>query len=139
MHIALYLLSWLTLGWICSRMAEKRGRNPMIWGTLGVILGLIAVFILYFLPSKKEKEKVVSIIPNSTEKVCNKPPEKLWYYLDKEKKEHGPMSFYALQEAWDDDKITAKTYVWNEEMDHWTHLEDLADLLARIRRAPLRG
>ena len=139
MYTFLCLASWLTLGWISSRMALRRGRNPSLWFVLGVILGVIAIGILYFLPSKQKAlatatENSAPSLPLSSE-VGSQPPEKLWYYLDTEKVQYGPMSVYALQEAWDDDKLTASTYLWNEDMENWTRLEDLPDLHARIRRA----
>ncbi len=143
MYILLYIISWLTLGWFSSRMARWRGRNPAIWFFLGVVLGIIALIVLYFLPQKETlatamaapmQKAAISISPN--EETSEKPPEKLWYYLDSEKAQFGPMSFSALQEAWDDDKITASTYIWNEDMENWVRLESLIDLHARIRRAP---
>ncbi|MCB1110943.1 MAG: hypothetical protein KDK64_08170, partial [Chlamydiia bacterium] len=105
MYTFLCLASWLTLGWISSRMALRRGRNPSLWFVLGVILGVIAIGILYFLPSKQKAlatatENSAPSLPLSSE-VGSQPPEKLWYYLDTEKVQYGPMSVYALQEAWD--------------------------------------
>lgn len=142
MYYLLYVASWLTLGWISSRMALRRGRNPALWFFLGVILGVIAVAILYFLPSKQTLAPVAgreiapsTIAVSPSEDISTKPPEKLWYYLDKEKNQHGPMSVYALQEAWDNDLITASTFLWNEDMENWARLENLPDLHARIRRA----
>jgi hypothetical protein len=124
-------------------MARRRGRNPAIWFFLGVVLGVIALIVLYFLPQKKTLATAgatpmqkAAIPISSNEEISEKPPEKLWYYLDSEKAQFGPMSFYALQEAWDDDKITASTYIWNEDMENWVRLENLIDLHARIRRAP---
>ena len=143
MYILLCILSWLTLGWLSSRMARRRGRNTAIWFFLGVVLGVIALIVLYFLPQKKTLATAVAApmqkaaIPISpSEEISVKTPEKLWYYLDSEKAQFGPMSFYALQKAWDDDKIIASTYIWNEDMENWVRLENLIDLHARIRRAP---
>ena len=143
MYTLVYILSWLILGWISSRMATRRGRNPVAWFFLGFVLGVIALIILYFLPKKETlatamvapmQKAAIPISPNA--ETVEKTPERLWYYLDSEKSQFGPMSFYALQEAWDDDKITASTYIWNEDMENWVRLENLTDLHARIRRAP---
>jgi len=134
----LYVLSWFTFGWISSRIAKKQGRNPAVWFALGVFLGLISLILLYFLPKRAAvKPETAPISAPKPEEISMLPPEKLWYYLDKEKAQFGPMSFYALQEAWDDDKITASTYVWNEDMENWARLESLSDLHSRIiRRTP---
>ena len=55
------------------------------------------------------------------------PPEKEypWYYLDKENKLFGPMSLSELKQSWTDGHLTSASYVWNEDMDYWKHLEDL--------------
>ncbi len=129
MRTMIYFASWLLFGWVCYRMALKRGRTPTTWFFLGVALGIIAVVVLYFLPTKvveKEDPPVQKAPP---------PPQNLWYYLDSEDKKYGPMSFYALQRAWDEDRITAATYIWNEEMENWETLEKLPDISNRIRRA----
>ena len=117
----------------------------MIWFVLGAILGLIAIITLYILPPKAIVAPAAGdpLVLQSMEKemmtgpaddINSRPPELLWYYLDKEDKQYGPMSFYALQSAWDEDQIIASTYVWNEEMDNWKTLENLPDLLGKIRR-----
>ncbi|WP_194846831.1 DUF4339 domain-containing protein [Candidatus Neptunochlamydia vexilliferae] len=124
MGTMIYLASWLLFGWICYRIALKRGRTPTTWFFLGVALGFIAVVILYLLPSK-----VVEKAPPPQVVAPPLQSQKLWYYLDGEDKRYGPMSFYALQKAWDDDLITAATYVWNEEMENWKRLEELPNLL----------
>lgn len=124
-------------------MARRRGRNPTIWFFIGVVLGVISLIVLYFLPPKETlatamaapmQKAAVPVSPN--EEISRKPPEKLWYYLNSEKVQFGPMSFYALQETWNDDKITASTYIWNEDMENWVRLENLIDLHALIRNAP---
>ncbi len=118
----------------------------MIWFALGAILGLIAIITLYILPVKAIALPATgaSIISQSMEKemiigaaddINSRPPEILWYYLDKEEKQFGPMSFHALQSAWDDDQIIGSTFVWNEEMENWKTLENLPETLEKIRRA----
>lgn len=114
----------------------------MIWFALGVILGLIAVIILYILPQKiavapagavsenKMSDEEVSYTP--PEDVASRPPEVLWYYLDKENNQFGPMSFNALKSAWNSDEVDANTYIWNENMEEWKRLETLHDTLEKI-------
>jgi len=141
------ILLWLVIGVICSRIARQRGRNPTTWFFLGVILGVIGLIILYIIPSKKVSLVMASSTPTPSQQPIeitvspvehDSPPESpiLWYYLDKTNEQHGPMSFQALQGAWDDDLITSSTYVWNEKMENWQTLEELPDLLAKIRRSP---
>ncbi|QVL58165.1 MAG: DUF4339 domain-containing protein [Simkaniaceae bacterium] len=115
----------------------------MIWFALGAILGLLAVIALYILPQKvavapagivpenKVREEEISYTP--PEDVATRPPEALWYYLDKENNQYGPMSFYALKSAWNSDEIDATAYVWNENMEDWKTLEELPETLEIIK------
>ena len=147
MYLLFSTLLWIVIGCICSNTAKQRGRNPISWFFLGIALGVIGLIILYILPPKLEMAAAaptpspnndlpleVSISPSQAS-----PPKEitiLWYYLDNEDKQYGPMSFNALQQAWDEDQITSSTYVWNEEMENWKTLEELPDCLSKIRRSP---
>jgi hypothetical protein len=143
MYLLFCLISWTLIGYLCSRIAQNRGRNPMIWFALGAILGLLAVIALYILPQKvavapagivpenKVREEEISYTP--PEDVATGPPEALWYYLDKENNQYGPMSFYALKSAWNSDEIDATAYVWNENMEDWKTLEELPETLEIIK------
>ena len=148
MYTFFSIVLWLILGTICSRVARHRGRNPTLWFFLGVVLGVIGLLILYIMPSKKaavatapatasiRNEEPIEISVSPTDPAPPAESTILWYYLDNENKQYGPMSFTALQGAWDDDQITSSTYVWNEKMENWQTLEELPDLLAQIRRTP---
>lgn len=140
MYLLFCLISWTLIGYLCSRIAQNRGRNPTIWFALGAILGLIAVIVLYILPPKVATAPAV-ILPGKqdntpsytpSEEVATRPPEALWYYLDKENNQYGPMSFNALKSAWNCDEIKPSTYVWNENMKEWKTLESLPDTLEKI-------
>ena len=116
----------------------------MIWFALGAILGLIAVIVLYILPPKVATAPAGGILPGKQkqakspsyipcEDVTTRPPEALWYYLDKENNQYGPMSFNTLKSAWNCEEIDPSTYVWNENMEEWQTLEDLPDTLETIQ------
>lgn len=142
MYLLFCLISWTLIGYLCYQIAQNRGRNPMIWFALGTILGLIAVIILYILPPKaatasagilSEKQKQDNTPPYlPCEDVATRPPEALWYYLDKENNQYGPISFNALKSAWNCDEIDPSTYVWNENMEEWKKLENLPDTLEKV-------
>ncbi|MDN3508826.1 MAG: DUF4339 domain-containing protein [Candidatus Neptunochlamydia sp.] len=115
----------------------------MIWFALGALLGLIAIIVLYVLPpkgataparvlsGKQKQDNTPPYLPS--EDVATRPPEALWYYLDKENNQYGPMSFNALKSAWNHKEIDPCTYVWNENMEEWKTLENLPDALERIQ------
>lgn len=58
-------------------------------------------------------------------RICASQREKLWYYLDEERAQLGPMSFQALTQAVHQGLVTPSTYLWNEELDQWTTLGEL--------------
>ncbi len=116
----------------------------MIWFCLGTSLGLIAVILLYILPPKiatalvtdtsSEKQRQNDTSPDlSSKDMATRPPEILWYYLDKENNQYGPMSFNALKSAWNCEEIDPCTYVWNENMKEWQPLETLPEALENIQ------
>ena len=138
MFLVICIVSWLTMGYLTSRLALKKGRDGGVWFFLGVVFGLLALLILAFLPPKRvlavaSAPSMPAASPQLQEETP--PSTTLWYYLNKERQQQGPMSLYALQEAWADDLMTDQTYVWNETMENWEKLEALPETLARIRRA----
>jgi len=153
------ILFWLLLGGICSRIAKKRNRNPLGWFFIGMLLGVIGLIILYVLPAKNEEsleeaspvpaamqsqenltfstETEETLAPSEMNQVISPSFEKkLWYYLDRENKQYGPMSFDNLKRVWKEDQITGTTYVWNEEMPDWKPIADLPEVLDKIRNIP---
>ena len=57
-------LFWIFLGWVflpgilCYLMATKKRRSTLFWLLAGMILGWIAVLILYFLPKLIHKYNI---------------------------------------------------------------------------------
>jgi len=52
-----------------------------------------------------------------------------WYYVDKEKKQQGPMSVSALSSHWKDSLVHEHSYVWTQGMGEWVKAKDMPDLL----------
>jgi MFS family permease len=50
------LLFLLSIPIITSRLANRMGRNPKIWFVIGLLLPVIATFILVLLPDKSEEK-----------------------------------------------------------------------------------
>ncbi len=51
------ILFLLSIPIITSRLAKRMGRDPKRWFFIGLLLPVIATFILFFLPDLSEKEK----------------------------------------------------------------------------------
>ena len=60
--ISIGIIIFLSIPIITSRFANRMGRDPKKWFLIGILLPVIATFILYFLPDlsepkhKKEEE-----------------------------------------------------------------------------------
>ncbi|MCX6296344.1 MAG: hypothetical protein NTX97_09795 [Bacteroidetes bacterium] len=53
---SLGILFLLSIPIITSRLANRFGRDPKIWFLIGLLLPVIATFLLLFLPDLSEKE-----------------------------------------------------------------------------------
>ncbi len=114
----------LLLAMACSNLARKRGYNPNHWFIAGAIFGILALLALYLLPVRKKQ--VATVPPKPLPSLTPLEPEhmgKLWYFLDEEKQQFGPMSLDGLNRAWKEGKVREKTYVWNEGMANWQPLQ----------------
>ena len=129
MQTFLMILSSLLIAWGCSHLAKKRGRNPINWFIAGLFFGILAPIVLFLLPPPKKQAALPQqdpLVPQSPLTILQ--PDhigKLWYFIDEEKQQLGPMSFDALGKAWQDGKVREKTYVWNEAMENWGRFQDV--------------
>jgi hypothetical protein len=133
----LTLVMCTLIGMLCFRCAKKRGRNPHAWFAIGLFFGIFGLGALFLLPPLN---KLPRIGPSPDPLLAKKNLEildpshssKLWYYLDEENQQFGPMSLDALTNAWERGKVDKTTYVWNEVMENWKHLEE-------VLRTPLQN
>ena len=110
---------WFILGIICARMARKRGKNPYLFFSIGLLFGILGIAFLYFFGQHKKVETVLQptrITPTSFS---------LWYYINQENKTCGPVSFTVLEDELRIGVLNPSTYVWSEEFDHWKQIKDL--------------
>ena len=54
--------------------------------------------------------------------------DKLWYYLDVNHHQMGPVSIIALRELWNTGLLELTSYVWTEGMLQWEKVDDLSAL-----------
>jgi Na+/melibiose symporter-like transporter len=57
LFISLGIICMLSIPIITSRLANRMGRNPRIWFFIGIVLPVVATFILFFLPDLSEEEQ----------------------------------------------------------------------------------
>lgn len=130
MHYFLSLLLGLLNAWACAHFAKKRGRNPLYWFIWGALFGIFALAALFFFPVRRvvRAEPVAIPVEPLLQVIEPEHADKLWYYLDAEKKQCGPMSFHALTRAWTEGKVRVESWVWNDSLDDWKRLESVVKI-----------
>jgi hypothetical protein len=149
------LLSFILLLIIASftaYYANRKGRNPLLWFIIGVLLGIFAPLILMFFPTVKNErsgngiptmtvskpdpslEHLPQSFPSEAEFKLQEEESKLWYYLDQNHQQVGPVSIIALRELWKRGKLELNSYVWSEGMAKWEKVDDLSELKTALNR-----
>ena len=107
MDITLIIFAWIFSSSLAAYLASRKGYNPLLWSVLGLLGGLIACYIIFILPPK------VKSLKRATPEIQTE--GLVWYYLDHQHVQHGPMSYHSLLRHKKD-----ISYVWNETMKDWT-------------------
>lgn len=128
MHFFYSFLLCILNAFLCAHFAKRRGRNSLYWFISGACFGLFALATLFLLPSRK-KNFTTTVKPKSVlpllQAMEQSQTSKLWYYLDLEGKQCGPISFDGLTHAWNSGKVHVQSFVWNEELENWKRLEEV--------------
>jgi hypothetical protein len=137
----------LIIASLTAYYADRKGRSFTIWFILGVLLGVFAPLILFFLSSNNESNEnnspamTVSKPDPSLQAAASLPAvefkgneDKLWYYLDKDHKQMGPVSIVALRDLWNRGLLELTTYVWSQGMNDWLKVEQLPELKAALNK-----
>jgi hypothetical protein len=127
MHLFFSLLFCLMIAIATSQCAIQRGRNPRVWFISALFFGVFALIALFLIPRAKRRAIAppAQAMPPTLTALTPSQADKLWYYLDEDKKQLGPMSFIALGKNFHEGKLQDHTYVWNEEMEQWMRFNDV--------------
>jgi hypothetical protein len=148
------LLSFILLLIIASftaYYANKKGRNPLLWFIIGILLGIFAPLILLFLSSVKNEAanngaptmtisnpdpSLLNLpqTPTQEEVKINEEETKLWYYLDQNHQQMGPVSIIALRELWNRGQLELNSYVWSDGMEQWQKVDNLVELKEALNK-----
>ena len=115
----------LLMAWTCGNYAKRLGRNPRTWFAAGALFGIFALIALFLFPRRKAIAAQPVVKAPLLTAACPIQAEKLWYYLNDQKEQFGPMSFNALGKAWLEGSVREQTFVWNEEMENWQPLKEV--------------
>lgn len=140
MELFTSIILWLLMGAITSYFSRRRGRDPIAWFFIGMLLGLLGLLLLFILPAIKpvvEKE-VIGGETIVVEPIKVEPVDELllneWFYLDKSRHQQGPISFSALRDCLLQGVIDENTFLWCEGMDNWKRLRELKEIENRLKR-----
>lgn len=129
---------------IAAYCAHRQKRNPFIWFFLGYFFQIFALIALAILPlirkkirqallkkhglspaSQEDATTTLEVVPSFSLQTTPEAMQKLWYFLDGERKTVGPMSFQAFYETWKKGTILSDTLVWNETFPEWKSFSDV--------------
>ena len=124
------------IGSISFYFAGRKGRNQMGWFILGFLFGIFALIALYFIPTLRPSEPTMSVtnpdpslIPSPISSLDIHPVEnKLWYYLDNDHQQFGPVSIVGLKDLWNRGLVEGNSFVWSQGMSQWEKIVALTDL-----------
>ena len=133
----------------CYYLAKKRGRNPIIWGSLGAFFSILPLIALAFTPKKEEKESAPikettgnGVMLSDGAAAINDDAFELpkaprissskslnWYYVQKGEKDEikGPFSLNDLRKEIHHHGLDSTTYIWCDESDDWTKIAEFSN------------
>jgi glycerol uptake facilitator-like aquaporin len=124
-HQIIVALFLVIIGSFCAYTAQQKGRDYLTWFFIGIIFGLFGLIAILIMPPV-HKEKGAE--PADSGKPPPQFKDKLWFYLDIDRNQIGPISFGDLIAAWTGKSINRESYIWSEGMDNWMKVQDLKDL-----------
>lgn len=133
MTLFISIALWLIIGATSAYYAQLRGRDPISWFVIGMLLGVIGLLILFFLPQLEQK-----VVPEDTlleplpvAPVGQSIRFKEWFYLDPHHVQQGPISFLALERLIDQGYLKHSSLIWSEGMEGWSPVESIPDLVKK--------
>ncbi|NNM42999.1 MAG: DUF4339 domain-containing protein [Chlamydiae bacterium] len=122
MSSSFLLVTGLALGTLAAYLAKRRGLNPYFWFGIGLFFGALGICVMFLFPKKTEGSNAVPTPPAPP--VLSK-KNTLWYYLDQNHTQSGPISEDFLQELFQKNTISEETYLWCEDMDNWGRYKEI--------------
>ena len=52
----IFLIVWICMAILCARIAQKKGRDPIIWGVIGCLTSIVGLIIVAMCEDKSSKE-----------------------------------------------------------------------------------
>jgi len=140
----IFLVFVLVISGLSAYFAQARGRDPLLWFMLGIVLnviGLLALFMLPKLNAKSDEPLGADVDLDDTQDEEGSPMDddvfanyasKQWYYTDVEHQQQGPVQYKILKSIFLRGDINRNAYVWFEGMAVWQRIKDVPGLEEEI-------
>lgn len=143
LYMYMIILVGLLFAGLTAYFAKVRGRNPITWFFIGIMLGVLGLLLVLLLPAQTKQgegrqrevapanlSEVHSEAASPIDNARNLPPIKRiptsssiqWYYVDENQNITGPLKIDALRKEFALKKADITTYIWCEEFEDWTQL-----------------
>lgn len=126
MQMMVSLVLWVLMGSLNAYFAHKRGRDPIAWFMIGILLGILGLGLLFLLPRLEQPPGTEEI--NDPQDVTSDYAKNEWFYLDVARQQQGPVQWRFLKNQWADGLINADSLVWSEGMANWSRVAELPGL-----------
>ena len=128
---------WIVLGCLAAVSARSRGRSPLTWFFVGILLGWYGLLLLYILPviqAQEEAPKRSSEPPVAGPGPAPDPMSDLdgtqgWFFLDHAKTVCGPITATMLRTKWHEGQLFPESWVWNDLIVSWKKISQVPPLL----------
>ncbi len=122
------LVLWLIMGALNAYFAYKRGRDPIAWFMIGILLGILGLGILFLLPKLepvRHQDPEFALGETALLDTSDDYTKKEWYFVDEARQQQGPIEFNSLKAKWSDGSINGGSLVWSEGMQEWILVSEL--------------
>lgn len=137
MQLFLTIALCLMIGAATAYFANQRGRDPLIWFMVGMLMGLFGLLLLFLLPVVPDEgvppQEAIPEQIDTPRTITHDYLVKDWYYYDRNRERQGPIRFEKLKDLWKESELHEDSFVWSEGMPGWQKIEDLHSLYSFLQ------
>ena len=111
------------MGRLAARKKKGPQPNPLVCFRRSFFLP--SLLLLAFLPTRETEAP--SPTPEEKQESPSEEPPEVWFYLDQERSQIGPLSLSKLKRLFYRGDLTGKSLVWTPTFNEWKKIEQLPD------------
>lgn len=113
----------------CVWKARKEGRKGWVWGSLGALLGLWALLMLFAV--SRLKRSTNNPEPTVPEQLL---PQSHWFYANSDYHPTGPISLDRLQQIIKNNELGPQQLIWHPSYETWKPVKEIPGLMSEVRQ-----